>query len=256
MLILLSCAKTMGTTTKTVVPFTSIPQFQRNADEIAMLMTQYSIEDLEKLLHVNSKIAVENFKRYQEFHSNDTSHLLPALLAYTGIVFKRLNPKDFSLQDFEYAQSHLRLTSFCYGLLQPLDMIRSYRLEGNVKLPEFDGQTLFAYWRAYLTDVLIADVQQSGGVLCNLASDEMKGLFDWSRIENSVKIITPEFSVIKNGKKTTIVIYTKMMRGEMARFILKNRITTLEGLKSFESEGFHYDNNLSTETSPIFLLHT
>ena len=256
MLILLSCAKTMSATSKTVVPYTSLPQFQNHADEIAMQMTQYSIEDLERLLRVNSKIAVENYKRYQDFHSKESAHLLPALLAYTGIVFKRLNPKDFTADDFDYAQSHLRLTSFCYGLLRPLDMIRPYRLEGNMKLPGMDGQTLFTYWRTYLTDALITDVGQSGGVLCNLASDEMKGLFDWQRVEDSVKIVTPEFPVIKNGKRTTIVIYTKMMRGEMTRFILKNRICDIDGLKSFEHEGFQYDEVLSSEFSPVFSLYT
>lgn len=92
-------------------------------------MSQFSVDELERLLRVNAKIAVENYKRYQVFHSEGTPEL-PALLAYTGTVFKRLNAKDFSKEEFEYAQEHLRLTSFCYGLLRPLDVIRSYRLEG------------------------------------------------------------------------------------------------------------------------------
>ena len=105
------------------------------------------VDELERLLRVNAKIAVENYKRYQAFHAEATPEL-PALLAYTGIVFKRLNPKDFSAEDFGYAQEHLRLTSFCYGLLRPLDVIRAYRLEGDVVLPELGDQTLFFYWRS------------------------------------------------------------------------------------------------------------
>ena len=131
MLILLSCAKTMSDVSKVKVPFTTIPNFQKEAAEVALEMSQFSVEELEHLLRVNPKIAVENYKRYQAFHSEDT-RTLPALLAYTGIVFKRLNPKDFSEDDFRYAQEHLRLTSFCYGLLRPLDLIRLYRLEGDV----------------------------------------------------------------------------------------------------------------------------
>ena len=42
-------------------------------------------------------------------------------------------------------REHLRLTSFCYGLLRPLDVIRSYRLEGDVVLPEPGNQTMFSY---------------------------------------------------------------------------------------------------------------
>ena len=117
MLVLLSCAKTMSGTSKVKVPLNTVPRFQKEASGIALQMSQFSVDELERLLRVNSKIAVENYKRYQTFHGEGTPEL-PALLAYTGIVFKRLNAKDFSKDDFEYAQEHLRLTSFCYGLLR------------------------------------------------------------------------------------------------------------------------------------------
>ena len=256
MLVLLSCAKTMSVSSKqNALSHTTTPLYQKQADEIAFQMSQYSIEELERLLHVNAKIAVENYKRYQHFHSPDAP-VRAALLAYTGIVFKRLHPADFTEIDFDYAQSHLRLTSFCYGLLRPLDAIRAYRLEGGVKLPAHDGETLFAYWRSILTDAFIDDIRRAGGTLCNLASDEMKGLFDWKRVEQNVRIVTPQFSVMKNDKLTTIVIYTKMMRGEMTRFILKNRIGQPQALQSFQSEGFQYNPALSTENTPVFTLFT
>lgn len=251
MLILLSCAKTMGNTSKVNVPFTTAPRFQSNAAEIALQMSQYSVEELERLLRVNSKIAVENYRRYQDFYSEDT-HGLSAVLAYTGIVFKRLNPKDFTEEDFRYAQEHLRLTSFCYGLLRPLDVIRPYRLEGDVQLPELGNRTMFFYWQARLTDLFIREIKEKGGTLCYLASDEMHGLFDWKRIEKEVKVITPEFHVWKNGKLGTIVVYTKMARGEMARFILKRQVEDPEGLKIFTWEGFEFNAELSDERKYVF----
>ena len=154
--------------------------------------------------------------------------------------------------DFEYAQEHLRLTSFCYGLLRPLDTIRSYRLEGDVVLPELGNQTMFSYWQSRLTDVFIEDIKKAGGVLCNLASDEMKGLFDWKRVEKEVRVITPEFQVWKNGKLASIVIYIKMSRGEMTRFILKNKIENPEELKKFSWEGFEFNASLSDEKKFVF----
>ena len=58
------------------------------------------------------------------------------------------------------------------------------------------------------------------------------------------KIITPEFKVEKAGKMKTIVIYTKMCRGAMTRYILKNKIPTDMGsLKVFEYEGFRLDES-------------
>lgn len=252
MLILLSCAKTMGNAFNDCVPFTTVPRFQSDAAEIALQMSQYSVGELEHLLRVNRKIAAENYHRYQDFHSEGTSEWA-AVLAYTGIVFKRLNPKAFTEDDFRYAQDHLRLTSFCYGLLRPLDVIRPYRLEGDVQLPEPGNRTMFAYWQARLTDLFIQEIKASGGVLCYLASDEMHGLFDWKRVEREVTVITPEFRVWKNGKLATIVIYTKMSRGEMTRFILKNRIENPSQLKDFTWEGFEFHEEFSDEKKYIFI---
>ena len=251
MLVLLSCAKTMSETSKVKVPLTTVPRFQKEASGIALQMSQFSVDELERLLRINARMAVENYKRYQAFHAEDTSEL-PALLAYTGIVFKRLNAKDFSKEEFEYAQEHLRLTSFCYGLLRPLDVIRSYRLEGDVVLPELGNQPMFSYWQSRLTDSFLKEIKATGGVLCNLASDEMRGLFDWKRIEQEVTIVTPEFHVWKNGKLSTIVVYTKMSRGEMTRFILKNRIESPQDLKAFHWEGFEFNERLSNEKKLIF----
>lgn len=251
MLVLLSCAKTMSETSKVKTPLTTIPRFQKEASEIALQISQFSVEEMERLLRVNAKIAVENYRRYQAFHAEGTPEL-PAMLAYTGIVFKRLNPKDFSNDDFEYAQQHLRLTSFCYGLLRPLDIIRPYRLEGDVVLPELGNQTMFSYWQSRLTDAFIEDIKNAGGILCNLASDEMKSLFDWKRVEREVRVVTPEFRVWKNGKLVTIVVYTKMSRGEMTRFILKNRIENPDDLKHFSWEGFEFDEALSDDRKFVF----
>ena len=251
MLVLLSCAKTMSDVSKVKVPLTTVPRFQKEASEIALQMSQFAVGDLERLLRVNAKIAVENYKRYQAFHAEETPEL-PALFSYTGIVFKRLNPKDFSASELEYAQEHLRLTSFCYGLLRPLDVIRPYRLEGDVVLPELGNQTMFSYWQSRLTDSFLKEIKATGGVLCNLASDEMRGLFDWKRIEQEVTIVTPEFHVWKNGKLSTIVVYTKMSRGEMTRFILKNRIESPQDLKAFHWEGFEFNERLSNEKKLIF----
>lgn len=242
----------MSFPSKVEAPIQTEPRFRKEAAEIALQMSQYSVDELERLLRVNSKIGVENYKRFQEFHS-DSAPQLQAILAYTGIVFKRLDPQSFTKEDFLYAQDHLRLTSFCYGLLRPMDMIRPYRLEGDVRLPEFGSQTLFAYWKSRLTDLFIDEIKASGGVLCYLASDEMKDLFDWARVEKEVRIITPEFRVWRNGKPTTVVIYAKMCRGEMTRFILKERLETPDDLVSFSWEGFSYNEEFSQPNRPVFI---
>ncbi len=85
----------------------------------------------------------------------------------------------------------------------------------------------------------------SDGILVNLASSEMKRLFDWKRIRREARIITPEFRIREGDRLKTIVVYTKMCRGEMTRHLIRNRIADPEMLKEFEWEGFRFDAALS-----------
>ncbi len=80
MLVLLSCAKTMSETSKVKVPLKTVPRFQKKKlPGLLCRCHSFSVDELERLLRVNAKIAVENYKRYQAFHAEDTSEL-PALL--------------------------------------------------------------------------------------------------------------------------------------------------------------------------------
>lgn len=253
MLAFISCAKTMASRCPLTVPSVTVPRFEAEAVRNALEMSQYTVAELEELLRVNAKIAAENRLRFHDFCSED-NHPMPAICAYTGAVYKRILPKDFTADDFNYAQEHLRITSFLYGLLRPLDGIKPYRLEGDIRLPEKGGISMFDYWKPLLTDYFISEIKKQGGVLINLASGEMQDLFDWKRVEAEVRVITPEFQVWKGGQLKTIVIYTKMCRGEMVRSIIKNRIEHPENLKAFTWEGFSLDKERTTDNHWLFTL--
>ena len=141
------------------VPYTTVPYFEKEAHENAMHMAQFSTEEFDPLTaHKTISWQPKNVLRYHDFLSPDAPSL-PALLAYTGIVFKRLNPKDFTEEDWKYAQQHLFITSFLYGLLRPLDLIKNYRLEGDVRMPEHGDITMFEYWRPLLTEYFITEIK-------------------------------------------------------------------------------------------------
>ena len=207
------------------IPRTTLPRYAREAAELALQLATLSTEELERMLRTNRQIAATNRRRYRQFHGEEA---LPALLAYTGVVFRHIAPERFTPGDFEYAQQHLNITSFLYGLLRPLDAIRRYRLEGDAVLPGHDEK-----------------IHADDGILVNLASSEMKRLFDWKRIRREARIITPEFRIREGDRLKTIVVYTKMCRGEMTRHLIRNRITDPERLKEFEWEGFRFDAALS-----------
>ena len=253
MQLLLSCAKTMTERSSVPTPRTTRPAYRSEAAELAAGLATLPTDELARLLRVNRRIAAENRLRYGRFHGDDDA-AIPALTAYTGIVFKRIDPASFTDADFEYAQRHLNITSFLYGLLRPLDAIRPYRLEGSVAPPGEEAPNLFEWWRDRLTGPLIERVRRDDGVLVNLASAEMKRLFDWQRVCREVRVVTPEFRIREGDRMKTVVVYAKMCRGEMTRHILRHRIADPEGLKTFEWEGFRFDPERSRGDEPHFTL--
>lgn len=251
MQILISCAKTMTGTAAVAAPRTTRPLFEAEAAGLALRLAALPAGELERMLRVNPRIAAENRRRYLAFHD---APQLPAIAAYTGVVFRHIAPAEFSPADFAYAQEHLSITSFLYGLLRPLDAIRTYRLEGDAVLPGRGDETMFSYWQSRLTDDLLGRIHADDGILVNLASGEMKRLFDWKRVCREARVITPEFRVREGDRLKTVVVYTKICRGEMTRHILKNRIADPATLRSFEWEGFRLDPALSKGDDWVFVL--
>ncbi len=102
MLAFISCAKTMAARCTLRVPQLTTPRFEAEALQNALSLSQYSAAELETLLRVNAKIAAENRLRYHDFCS-DENRPMPAIGAYTGAVFKRIAPRDFTADDFAFA---------------------------------------------------------------------------------------------------------------------------------------------------------
>ncbi len=238
MQIIIACAKLMTTDVQPDRLPHHTPMFQPQAESVARQLAAYPPDAFMDMLRVNRPIAVETMLRYHNFFEPST--LRPAGLAYDGMVFRRLGLASMSLPEIEYADSHLNICSFLYGLLRPLDLINPYRLEGDVVLPD-SGVSMFDYWKPLLTDELIRRVTSDDGILINLASDEMRQLFDWRRVSRELQVITPTFKVVKANRPRTIVIYAKMCRGAMARYIIRNRLTRPDELRQFEYEGFRID---------------
>jgi len=65
--------------------------------------------------------------------------------------------------------------------------------------------------------------------------------------------ISPVFKDYKNGKYKIISFYAKKARGMMARYIIQNKVDSLEALKTFDAGGYKYSKKDSGEFSPVFL---
>jgi len=74
--------------------------------------------------------------------------------------------------------------------------------------------------------------------IINLASEEYSKAIQLNKFNNPV--ITPVFKDLKNGKLKVISFFAKRARGEMANFIIKNKIKKSENLKSFSNLGYQF----------------
>ena len=249
MQILLACAKIINETTDKKTPFVSEPRFLKEAERFALQMSLRSVEELMDMFHCSRQLAIENKLRYDRFFDGERE--IPAVLAYYGQAYKCLQAQTMTDEEFRFAQQHLWITSFLYGLLRPLDMIHPYRMEGKVVL---DDKTMFNHWKPFLTDLLIDSVKADDGILVHLATEEMQHLFDWKKVTKEVTIIHPQFLVMKNGMLKSVTVYAKSCRGAMTRFIINNRLDTPEALQGFEYEGFEYRPDYGDANHPYFII--
>ena len=198
MQIILASAKIMNSKTAVSAPEKTVPVFSSEAERFALEMSSWDVETLAKRLNCSNSIALENQLRFQSFFNDDEK--LPALLAYNGHAYKHLQAPSFTESDFRFAQHHLFITSFLYGLLRPLDQIHPYRMEAKVTLKATQHQNMFAFWRPLLTDILIDAVKQDDGILIHLATEEYEHLFDWKPFAVKSRSFSP-YSMWKKGIK-------------------------------------------------------
>lgn len=251
MQIILADAKIMRANIEGIkIPLSSTPMFQEEATVIANEMARFSVPDIDRLFHCSTAIAMENQQRFLSFNVGDK---VPAILAFYGQAYKYLQAEDFSTHDFAFAQKHLSIMSFLYGIIRPLDAIRLYRMPANVKLSYTEGVPLQTWWRSRMTDALINKVKADDGILLDLATTEFERMCNWKRVEREVKVIKPLFLVDKGIEFKTVVMYAKGCRGAMARFAIKNRLTSPDSLKVFTVDDFKFRSDLGDELHPHFI---
>ena len=166
-----------------------------------------------------------------------------------------MNVFDFSDDDFNFAKDHFKILSGLYGVLSPFDLIEPYRLEMKAKLENKDGSNLYKFWKSKITNFIINELSNHNNkTLLNLASSEYIKAIDLKELTKTCNFINIEFKDFseKNNKYKVIGMYSKQARGHMSRFIIKNKIDNVEDLKSFNSMGYVFNKELSTDSDLIF----
>jgi len=228
------------------------PDFLPQSRKLNKILREYPELDLMELMHISKNIAELNVKRNNQWKTPFTlDNAKPALLAFKGDVYQGLDAATLKTADLKLTQKHLRILSGLYGLLRPLDLMQAYRLEMGTKLPNDAGKNLYEFWGERLTAKINEELSSHRSkTLVNLASNEYFKSIKPRLIDGEV--ITPAFKERKDGDYKMIGIYAKKARGLMSRFMIKNRIDQAEELKSFDLDGYAFNETLSTDSNWVF----
>lgn len=229
-----------------LLPHTSLPVFLDETRYLLQYMRDMDYEQLQTLWKCNDKIAWENFERIRNMDLN--KRLTPAILAYEGIQYKYMSPAVFDEQSYDYLDNHLYILSGFYGALRPFDGVTPYRLEMQARFHGEELNSLYDFWGKKIAGQVFAGC--SG--LVNLASKEYSRCVT-KYLPKRMPCVTCVFGELIDGRVKEKGTYAKMARGGMIRFMAEKKVESMEELKNFEEQGYHFAGEWSDEKTFVFL---
>jgi len=250
MRIVISPAKKLNTDAINPNILASTPLFLKQAQDLIDIIVEKDSFEVASLMKLSIKLADLTVSRFQKWHTPFTAdNAKQAIFSFAGDVYQGLDASTFSESDLAFCQTHLRILSGLYGLLRPLDLMQAYRLEMGTRLVTNKGKNLYDFWGDRLTKQLNHELNNDE-TLVNLASTEYFKSIQPQSI--ACNIITPMFKENKAGTYKVIGIHAKRARGLMARYIIQNRITDIEAIKGFTSNGYAWNASLSNHQDWVF----
>ena len=249
MLILLNTAKTFSLDPAPSWTRPTLPAFGTEAEVLVKELAGLKVSGLAKLMKISPALAQTNHDRYCQWSRQIQ---MPALHAFNGDIYKALKKTPLSEGDWGFAQTTLRILSGLYGLLQPMDGIRPYRLEMKTAFGPKGNKNLYDFWRPLVTAELNRQLAESKSkALVNLTSNEYFSVVEAKKIQTPV--ITVAFQERDKKGLRTVALYSKQARGFMARYIIDHRLTDPVGMKGFDREGYGFDEKKSREDYYLFV---
>ncbi|MBW2409958.1 MAG: peroxide stress protein YaaA [Deltaproteobacteria bacterium] len=252
MIILLNSSKTLDFQKPASIAKHSIPEFSEDSSLLVDALRKLSRPDFAALMGVSEKLANLNVNRYKKWRiSASAPQAKQAILAFKGDIYAPMDVENYSLKEFNFAQKHLRILSGLYGILRPLDLIQPYRLEMATRLSTERGKGLYAFWGDRINQALRAALkQEKSGILINLASLEYFKAVKAKQLD--ARVVTPVFKEYRDSSHRVVAIFAKKARGMMCDYIIRNHMTRIQALKSFDLDGYRFNEKLSSENEWVF----
>ena len=251
MKILLSPAKAIDITKTLNTEAFSTPIFLDEASSLIKKLSKFSSKKIGGMMHLSKELADLNHQRYQDWSTDSVKNdqNAPVSAAFNGEVYRGLDAPSMSAEQLNVAQDKIRILSGIYGVLKPLDIIYPYRLEMGTKWAVTPAKSnLYKFWGTKIAKSL--NEENESGVTINLASTEYFKAVDKKTLKG--RVITPTFKEFKNGDYKVIMVFAKRARGSMARYIIDHNIINPEQIKMFDTDGYSFNANMSTEDDWVF----
>lgn len=225
-------------------------RFPEDTKRLATGIKNLTKAKLKKIMPVSDNLIALNRGRYADFYSQPERS---AIYAYSGDVYTGFEAQSIGEDAMTFAQDNLRILSGLYGLLRPFDSIRPHRLEMGTKwAPRYKKLTDF--WGDKIANELSQDLNGSEDrIILNLASNEY-----WASVKPHIhkldaRVVAVDFRREGPDGPQFVSFEAKRARGLMARYMCENHISDIETLKGFDSDGYQYDADASTEDSLRFI---
>lgn len=253
MLFLLSPAKSLDyTAAAPEVPLTT-PLWMGRAAELVEQLRGFSATELGRLMDISAPLAELNVQRYSDWRPRSTArNSRAAVLAFDGDVYDGLQARTMTLEELQWAQSHLCILSGLYGVLRPLDKMQPYRLEMGTALRNAHGKDLYAFWGDTIAQYLNQRLRNDPSpVVVNLASEEYAKVVDRKALR--VPVVQCVFEERReDGGYKIISFMAKRARGMMLRFAVQRRLTLPGQLQKFCADGYAFAPDVSAPERLVF----
>lgn len=220
----------------------SLPQLLARTEQIRKEVLKKDLYELMEMWGCSEKIAEINQKRFAEM--NLSENLMCAIERYTGMQYQSLDYASLNETQKAYILKHVWIPDAFYGLLKADDGIVPYRMDFHTQIQINGRKDLYEYWKD-LPSSLIED-----DLLINLASEEYaKAILPYYK----GNVINIRFARYKNGKLVSASTLAKKARGTFLRWMAVNSMESLEQMKDFDLDGFHYEKDVSNESCFVFV---
>ena len=252
MLVLLSPSKDIKLRSNEAPNLSTRPIMLESTKTLVDVMRGKSIHDVMKLMKISHKLAQLTVDRFEQFELQNSNHIgASAIFTFNGDVYRQFGIEDFNAKELGHAQSTIRIISGLYGILKPLDLMQPYRLEMGIRLQTSSAKTLYQFWGDKLALAINDDLaDHSSKVIINLASKEYSRAVPQKALQFPLINIT--FENKSKGMHKVIGFHAKRARGKMARWIVKNNITSPDELRDFSDSGYKFSKNSSTASNFTF----